>query len=84
MGNTLFSKCEILSDLYNDFYGETSWQPFFDKNNLGIFCAVSHVAGSTILTQFGEADILSAYNSLCNILEVDPNDPYETINEMME
>jgi hypothetical protein len=83
MDKTPFSKCEILSDLYNDFFGTPEWEDFFLKNDLGIFCAVSFVAGSTTLTDIGERDVVATYNALCETLGVDKDFSFSTINEML-
>lgn len=84
MDKVLRARCEILSDLYNDHFGNPEWQEFFLKNDLGIYCAVSCVAGSTTLTEIGAQDVNAAYTNLCKLLNVDSEMPFTSLDHMTE
>lgn len=78
---------EILEDFARQFTtGEVDREFFSDfliYNDLGLPLAQCVVYGLAKPTTEGNAVILETWNSMCNLLEIDPNDDYDDFDEMI-
>jgi hypothetical protein len=83
MDSTLFSKMELLRDLYVDYQYDPVWQDFFEQHDLGIPLSVVAVYGMAEPTKSGELEVLLTWNNLCKLLDVDPSGEYATVEEMI-
>jgi hypothetical protein len=91
MSKTPFSKkCEIVGALWL-FYREEArdnedWSNFFDYNDIGLPMAYCIAQGLVTAVEDGEAEkiIDETWTMLCNYVGVQPEDEFDSLQEMFE
>ena len=84
MDNTRFSnRCKILV-LFSDRYVKEPWaQGFFTFYSLGLSYAIGYLSEHLTLTDKGMEVVDEAWQSLCELLDIDYHGDYQTLAEMM-
>jgi hypothetical protein len=82
--NTLFSeRCELLHDFYMANLNNDEYSEFIQINDVGFPIAYLAVMGYADPTPVGVLAVNETWNSLCEMLEIDPLAEYAGIEEMM-
>lgn len=77
------TKAEILVQFTQDEFNLGNYDDFFDYNDLGIPMAIAVTQDMVILTDAGEQLLDETWIELCNLLDVNPNEEYESIDDLM-
>jgi hypothetical protein len=76
------TKAEILVQFTQDEFNSGEYDEFFDYNDLGIPLSIAITQDMVILTNEGENLLEETWKELCLLFEADPNDEYETIDDL--
>ena len=76
------TKAEILVQFTQDYFNSGEYEEFFDYNDLGIPLSIAITQDMVILTNEGENLLEETWKELCLLFEADPNDEYETIDDL--
>lgn len=77
-------KAEIITDFVVRNSEETKYDDFFAYNDLGIPLSVAFNAGLCTLNNEGNNMLDETYNLLCAELEVDPEQDYEDLDDLLD
>lgn len=75
-------KCSILSEFYEGFKTDSNFTDFFEYNDLGLPLAFMIEAKIVESTPIAETYINETFELLCEALELDSDEEYESIDEM--
>jgi hypothetical protein len=76
------TKAEILVQFTQDNFNDELYEDFFDYNDLGIPMAIAVIQEMVILTDSGEQLLEETWLELCELFGADPNDEYESIDDV--
>jgi hypothetical protein len=76
------TKAEILVQFTQDEFNSGEYDEFFDYNDLGIPMAIAVTQDMVILTDAGEQLLDETWNELCLLFEANPDDEYESIDDL--
>ena len=75
-------KCSILSEFYEQFKTESEFSDFFEYNDLGLPLAFMIESKIIESTPMAETYINETFNLLCEALELDSSEEFESLDEM--
>ena len=82
--NTDFSKkCEILDELWMNYRGEQAFETYMEYNDLALPLAFAINEDIIESSKVAEGYINEAWMFLCEMLNVDPNLYYESLDHLM-
>ena len=76
------TKAEILVQFTQDEFNSGEYEEFFDYNDLGVPLAIAINNDLVILTDAGEQLLDETWKELCLLFEANPDDEYETIDDL--
>ena len=76
------TKAEILVQFTQDEFNSGEYDEFFDYNDLGIPLSIAITQDMVILTDAGEQLLEETWKELCLLFEVDPDNEYESIDDL--
>jgi hypothetical protein len=76
------TKAEILVQFTQDEFNSGEYDDFFDYNDLGIPLSIAITQDMVILTDVGEELLEETWKDLCLLFDANPNDEYETIDDL--
>lgn len=80
--------CEIIEEFSRDYSSEELNTDFFsdfvNHNDIGIPLAQCIVYKLATPTDIGKQMIIDTWNNLCEILEVDPTETYQDLDDMFD
>jgi hypothetical protein len=77
-------KAGIINEFTYDNVNNKEYAEFFEYNDLGIPLAIAFYADLCILTPQGIAILNETYENLCKVLDIDPSDEYESIEDFFD
>lgn len=75
-------KAEIIIQFTQDNFDDEQYDEFFDYNDLGVPLAVAVFNNLVILTSDGMKMFDETWADLCKLFEKDPDQNYESIDEI--
>ena len=84
MDSKLYSKCEILFEVYMLCKDDYRWDRFFEIYDVGVPIARFVVMDWVEPTAKGIETIEEAFDDLCKIVGVDPEGDYESFDDMIQ
>jgi hypothetical protein len=76
------TKAEILVQFTQDEFNSGEYDEFFDYNDLGIPMSIAITQDMVILTDSGEQLLNETWNELCLLFNANPDDEYESIDDL--
>ena len=76
------AKAEILVQFTQDYFNSGEYDEFFDYNDLGIPMSIALDQEMIILTDKGEQLLEETWKELCLLFEADPDNEYESIDDL--
>jgi hypothetical protein len=76
------TKAEILVQFTQDEFNSGEYDEFFDYNDLGIPLSIAITQDMVILTDSGEQLLNETWNELCLLFDANPDDEYESIDDL--
>jgi hypothetical protein len=76
------TKAEILVQFTQDYFNSGEYDEFFDYNDLGIPMSIAITQDMVILTDAGEQLLNETWNELCLLFNANPEDEYESIDDL--
>ena len=80
----LNTKCDILSELWSDYKKDKEFADFFEYNDLGLPLAFAISNKIVEVAPVAESYILETFELLCEALGLDPDEEFESLDEMLE
>ena len=77
-------KIAVLADLYLNYRDENQFKDFAEYNDIGLPIAHLVHTGLCTMNKEGELYIEETYDLLIAAMDVDPNELYETIDDMIQ
>lgn len=77
------TKAEIIVQFTQDQFNSGDYDEFFDYNDLGVPMSIAIDQDMVILTDKGEQLLEETWIELCLLFNANPNDEYETIDDLM-
>lgn len=78
------SKADIIVQFTQDQFVNEEYDEFFNYNDLGVPIAIALSNGLVNLTEDGEALINETWKDLCELFDADPEEEYESIDDLMD
>lgn len=78
------SKADIIVQFTQDQFVNEEYDEFFNYNDLGVPIAIALSNGLVNLTEEGEALINETWKDLCELFDADPEEEYESIDDLMD
>lgn len=78
----LKDKAEIIIQFTQDSFDDEQYDDFFDYNDLGVPLAVAVFNDFVILTSEGMKIFNETWEQLCKLFDKDPNEEYESIDDI--
>ena len=78
------SKADIIVQFTQDQFVNQEYDEFFDYNDLGVPMAIALSNGLVNLTEDGEALLNETWKDLCELFNADPEEEYESIDDLMD
>ncbi len=76
------TKAEILVQFTQDEFNSGEYDEFFDYNDLGIPMSIAITQDMVILTDSGEQLLEETWKELCLLFNANPDDEYESIDDL--
>jgi len=77
-------KAGIINEFTYDNISNPKYKDFFEYNDLGIPLAISFYSDLCILSPQGISVLNETYENICELLDIDSNDEFETIDEFFD
>ena len=84
MDSKLYSKCEIISEMYDAAHNDPAWSQFFFVYDIGIPLARVVAVDCAEPTEEGVDFLNETWYGLCHMMGIDPDGEYESLNDMIE